>query len=289
MLITARLGPYARASFEQGAALAARIHAEEISSEHWLAAMLADESCAATRTVLHAFADPETIGTEVLALCAGIMVVGSARTLPFSVRGVEALRAAREGAVGRGAAEVTPADLLEAAWERLDPLLAARLAETTRGARAAVKSEGGRASTAREDALFRHFSDASKRALGASARAASRLGRDAIAPLHLVQGVLEIDEALRATSGWTSARLRLASAGLDEDRTPLPTRTLSADPALANLLEGLPEGAQTLDVLAAILAQGNREVAALLRRQKVTEGLVERCRGVLVDPEESPP
>ena len=93
-----RLAPYARETLERGASLAARLHADEVSPEHWLAALLADEECAATRAVLHAFADPETIGIEVLAQCSGIMVVGSGRTLPFSVRAVSALRAARAGA-----------------------------------------------------------------------------------------------------------------------------------------------------------------------------------------------
>src|SRR5262245_18257872 len=110
-----RLAPCARASLTRARKLALRLHAEELSPEHWLAALLEDEDYAATRTVLHAFADPETIGVEVLALCEGIMVVGSGRTLPFSVLGVEALRAARSTAAARRGRQVVVEDVFSAA------------------------------------------------------------------------------------------------------------------------------------------------------------------------------
>ena len=72
----------------RAARYALRLHAEELAIEHLFASLLEDEECGATRLVLHAFADPETLAVEVLALCPGIMVVGSEHCLPFSVRGV---------------------------------------------------------------------------------------------------------------------------------------------------------------------------------------------------------
>jgi hypothetical protein len=286
--LSERLAPYARDSFERAALLAAELHAEELSPEHWLAALLADESCAATRVVLHAFADPETIGIEVRALCAGIMVVGSERTLPFSVRGVEALHAARASALERAEASVTPADVLVAALARVRPELEARLALVP-GAQLAsavaptpehVQGAPDRA----DEPLFRRFAPAALRALGASCRAAASLGRSAIGPAHLALGSLEADEELRARTGLTPARVRMLSSGLDADDTPLPERTLPGDADLVALLRALPARAETLDVLGWLLAHGREELTALLRRQKVTPALFERCREVYRDP-----
>ncbi len=285
--LTARLAPYARESFEHGAALAARIHAEEIAPEHWLAALLADEDCAATRAVLHAFADPETIGVEVLALCAGIMVVGSGRTLPFSVLGVEALQAARAAAVARGGARVEPADVFQAAVTRLPAPLRTRLAQLPEAVLELTPAPGtsGEGAIPPLGPLFRHYSGDALRALGASCRCAASLERDAIGPAHLLLGALEIDATLRQRTNLTASRARMAASGLDEDETPLSERRLPAEGRLRALLTGLPEGAETLDVLAEMLAQASEELTALLRRQKVTTALVERCRGIYRDPE----
>ena len=284
--LTARLAPYARESFARAAFLAARIHADEIAPEHWLAALLADESCAATRAILHAFADPETIAVEVLALCSGIMVVGSERTLPFSVLGVDALRAARAAAAERGSARVEPFDLFRAALERLSAELRHRHAHLP-----GAELELSAPTAARADAvvpvsgpLFRHFSAEALRALGASCRSAASLQRTTIGPAHLVLGALEVDEALRRQVNLNPSRARMAMSGLDDDETPLPERRLAAEERLVELLAGLPEQAETLDVLALVLARGNDELTALLRRQKVTGALLDRCRGTYRDP-----
>jgi hypothetical protein len=284
--LLARLAPYARASFERAAALAARLHAEEISAEHWLAALLEDEECAATRLVLHAFADPETIGVEVLALCAGIMLVGSDRTLPFSVLGVEALRAARTRARARADGRVEPADLFSAAHALLPAELRARLAllpgaVLAPGTPLAPDPNPG---SAAQDPLFRHFSERALRALGASGRAAAALARSAIGPAHLLLGALEVDAELREETALTPGRARMACSGLDEDPTPRSERRLGADQRLHALLQELPPGAETLDVMGWLLGHGSEELVALLRRQKVTSALLERCRGAYRDP-----
>jgi ATP-dependent Clp protease ATP-binding subunit ClpA len=277
------LGAYARASLERAEGLARRLHAAELSPEHWLVTLLGDESCAATRTVLHAFADPETLAAEVMALCEGIMVVGSGRTLPFSVRAVEALGLARSAALARGTTAVVPTDTLTAALacltvearSRLEPLLAPSVAQ-------AARTE---AALPREGAFFRSFGAEALRALAASARLAGQLGRTAIGPAHLLLGVLEASPAAREACGLTLGRARLALTGLDEDPTPLPERRAPPSAALRTLLEALPEAAQTSDVLAWLLAYGSPELTALLRRQKVTVALAERCRNVFRDPD----
>jgi hypothetical protein len=283
--LTARLAPYARASFDQAAALAARLHAEEISPEHWLAALLADEGCAATRAVLHAFADPETLGIEVLALCAGIMVVGSERTLPFSVRGVEVLHAARARADARRAPAVEPADLFASALAFLAGEAGTRLAGVAGAALAPWTSAGAAAAPAfRAGPLLGGFSAQSLRALGASARSAASFAREAIGPAHVLLGVLEVDEGLRSELGLATGRTRMALAGVDADSTPLPPRRIAAEPRLQALLASLPAEAETLDVLAEMLARASEELKALLLRQKVTGALIERCRGTFRDP-----
>jgi hypothetical protein len=89
---------------------------------------------------------------------------------------------------------------------------------------------------------------------------------------------------VRARTGLTAARLRLACAGLDDDRTPLPPRRPDPDPRLVELLGALGAEAETLDVLAWLLERGSPELTALLRRQKITPSLVARCRGSFRDP-----
>jgi len=285
--LSQRLAPYARDSLERAAALAARLHAEEISPEHWLVALLEDESCAATRAVLHAFADPETIGTEMLALCTGIMVVGSGRTLPFSVLGVSALRSARVKARARGASEIEPADLLLAAVAELAPELRDRLALLA-GIRLehAIVAPSATGTTPLDDTgpLFRNYSPDALRTLAASCRVAASLERTSIGPVHLCLGSLDADRALGERTGLSSVRLRMVVSGVDADETPLPRRVLPGDERLPELLRELPSGAETLDVLSWCMAHGREEVTALLRRQKITPAVVERCRGTYRDP-----
>jgi len=278
----ARLAPYARHALERSAHLAARLHADQVSPEHLLAALLADEDCAATRVVLHAFADPETIGVEVLALCAGIMVVGSGHSLPFSVGGVRALQAAR-ACVPEGE-RVRPEDVFACAGAELGPEVGARLALVPglRALQGRAPAAGG--GSGRSGPFFAAFQPETLRALGAACRAAGALERDAIGPVHLVLGALEVDADLRARTGLSAPRVRMALSGIDEDPTPLPPRRLEGDERLLALLEGVSVPAETLEILGWLLEHGSEELVALLRRQKITPALFERCRGVYHDP-----
>jgi ATP-dependent Clp protease ATP-binding subunit ClpA len=280
---SSHLAPYARAALEQASFLAARLHSDEVSPEHFLAAMLEDESCGATRLILHAFADPETIAIEVRALCAGIMVVGSERSLPFSVLGVQALREARARAHATEERTVTPAHVFRAAAALLPSDLRERLAELGRELTADAR-DPHRGDSASE-AFFRSFSPGALRALGGACRAAATLGRASIGPVHLLLGCLDADEELRAATGLSASRVRMALAGRDEDGTPLPSRHLAGDARIGELLRGLPAAAETVDVLGWILSNGTEELVALLLRQRITPALFERCRGAFPDPD----
>ena len=279
------LAPYARFTLERAARTAHRLHAEEVAPEHLLQALLEDETAAATRVVLHAFADPQTIAAEVLALCPGILVVASGRSLPFSVRGVRALEAARATAAAEGAAEVTAEHVLRAAAQELEPELARALAAA--GYRTAAALPGAAAGDAVPDhgPLFRHFADVTRRALGAACRAAARLERDAIGPAHLVLGALEADPELGGRVGLGAVRARMVLLHRDDDPTPLPARRLAPDPALVALLRGVGAGADTAALLERLLSHGAEELRLLLTQQKVTGALLERARGAFQDPE----
>ncbi len=286
--LLARLAPYARHAVGEAARFARKLHAEEVAPEHLLSSLMFDEDCAASRVVIHAFADPETIATEVLALCPGITVVGSARCLPFSVRGVELLFAARAGAAAVRSVSVEPAHLFAAAAEHLDTEARSRLTDAGFSAAppAAAPAAGAEGeAVAEEGPLFRSFSTASKRVLGAAGNAAARFERDAIAPAHVLLGCLEIDEALRDAAGLTVARTRMLLSDRDADPTPPPRGSLPAGAELAALLARTAADADTLGLLGAILDHGASELRQLLTRQKVTAAVVGRCLGVFQDPD----
>ena len=283
----ASLGPYARFSLERAARYALRLHAEEVTREHLLASLLEDESCAATLVVLHAFADPATIGIEILALSPGIMVVGSKRCLPFSVLGVRVLLSARARAAEHADTSVTP-----------DHLFATALAELPEELLPALRSAGFEAEgfelpeldergepVPADGPLLKRFSNEARRALAAACRAAGELGREEISPAHVVLGCLVVDDELCARTGLTAVRARLALAGRDLDTTPTPDRALAPDQGLLELVAALPSGAGTADILARLVTHGSAEVRALLERQQITPALVERARGAFEDPD----
>ena len=282
-----RLAPYARAVLARARLFALTIHADEVGPEHVLCALMEDEDCAAHRAVLHAFADPETIREETLALASGILVSGSVASLPFSPGGVRALRRARSQAAGRGDAAVVEAHLLRAAVRELptdargdleqagwsDEGLGNRLGRG--GAAAPVAAEGG---------LFRHFTEDGKRALSAAARAARQDRASAIGPAHLLLACLTGDPSLGADCGVSAARARIVLRGRTHDESAVEERPIAADEALEVFLDGMPAGATSLGLLTRFHAGGTPELAQLLDRHKVTPALVERVLAAFEDP-----
>jgi len=281
----ARLDPFLTFALERAAGFAARYHAESLTVEHLLASLLEDEECAATRTVLHAFADPETIAVEAIALAPGIMVVSSDRCIPFSHLGVRVLEAARAAAAQRGHSGVGPEHLFlaaigeldaelgrslgEAGWTEEDPCLGLERAEDP------VPASGP---------VLKRFTQAARRGLSAAGRVADRLERRSISPAHVVVGSLEVSPELVERSGLSANRASLVLAGRDADENEPPVRPLPVDEELREHLVALPSGGGTGSVLARLVEAGSEELRALLARQKITTALVEHARGAFRDP-----
>ncbi|MFT5291187.1 MAG: hypothetical protein ACI8QS_003594 [Planctomycetota bacterium] len=286
----ARLGSGARSALEAAAHHALHLHAEELTAEHLLSSMFLDESVGASRFVLFAFADPETLAIETLALSPGIMVIGSGRSLPFSVRGVRALVAARARAATAGAASVCPGDLLVCAMAELDPELQGVLGSVGLSL-SSLDIDGPAAPDTRpegvplpaEGPLFQHFSQDARQTLGSASRAATQWNRKAISPAHLVFGALKADEILAEGLGLSSSRIRMALGGRDEDLTPIEHRLLGLDRPMQALLAALGDDAGTISILGYLLSNGSEEIRLLLQSQRITSELFERTQGSFVD------
>lgn len=280
----AGLGPYAQRLLERAAGHAHALHADEVAPEHLLTVMLLDEESAAHETILFGFGDPDSLAAEALALSPGILVVGSESSRPFSPAGVRALFRARELAAGAGAAAVSPAAVVAGALEEVDEPLRSELCEAGLVAPSLAGEPRGDAPLETTGALFAHFDAPARRALGLACRIAVRRERAAIAPAHVLEACLEADGALAARAGLAVARLRALCSGRDADDSPPPPRRLPADEALLALLGGLPANAGSLDLLDAYCGRGPEEVAAVFRRNKVSQELVARARGTFRDP-----
>jgi len=278
-----KLAPYARETLERAAEHALRLHAREIAPEHVLTTLLRDESAGGTRLVLHAFADPDTLASEIQAMSPGVMVVGARQTLPFSVRGVRALERSRAEARAAGAAEVDPAHVFLAAWRCLEEDQVSAL--ETAGARITLPTlDCNEPGEPDEAPLLCFFSDAARRSLAAARRLAHRRDRAAIGPAHMLAGALEVDAPLCRTTGLTVARLQTALADRDADETLPERRLLAPDLALRGLLDELPEEADTVALLGWSLRHGSPALRELFRRQKVTVELFETAGDAFGDP-----
>ncbi len=283
------LGPYAQGALARAERFAWRIHAEEVTVEHLFHELLADEESGAAQVALFAFADPETLAAELLALCPGISVVGSGRCLPFSARGVRVLRAARALAARSAAPLVEPGHLFGPAWDELEPEARASLAaaQGRRGQDPAPPASAPRAASAALDdsgPLFRAFSNSAKRALAAAANQAARSARPAIAPAHLWIGILEVEPELQGRGGLSAARARQAIGPGDADPSEPEPRRLPPSAGLRDFLGALAPDADSLALLAHLLATGEPEMRQIFLRQKVTAEVVERSRGRILDP-----
>ena len=276
------LGPYAALTVERAARFGLKLHADEVHVEHLLATLLEEDHSAAGQTIIHAFADPETIRSEVMALCPGILVIGSKRSLPFSVLGVGAMELSREKARRLGAARIEPLHLLLAAIDKLPTELAAGLAELGFQDEP-LEAVGGPELVPQTGPLLRFFDADARRALSAACHHAVRLGRDAISPAHLMMGSLESSEG--GLAGLSATRAQMHLGGRDEDPTALPDRSLPFSEELLRLLAALPPGASTAGLLASVVALGSPELRSLLDRQKVTLTLLEHTQGAFGDPD----
>lgn len=271
------LAPYARRLFDIAAAHASRLHADAVYLEHFLHVMLRDEESGASCLVLGAFADPQTLADEILALSPGILIVGSGRSLPFSPGSVLALEAARQAAVSAGAAKITPARLLEAAREFLIPAGRKALGEL-----AGIDDQAGDGPPMKADVgVIAALTSNSRRALGAACKRAARQEMDSITPAHLALATVDVssEDDLRRTS------LDFALASYLEDPAPLPDRPLTIDAEFGFLMAQLGNGVETIDVLRQVLSRPTAELSLLFIQERITPALVERVGTAYEDPE----
>lgn len=279
-----RLGNYARRMLTAAGERALWLHSDEVTPEHWLGAFLADEDSGASQLVTHAFADPETLDQELLALSPGIMVVGSKAALPFSPGGLVAVRAARESSLAAGSDTVEAGVLLGACVAAM-PAEHAR-ALTGRGfdpsSLVAVPCENP---TLRADGfLFQGFADPAKRALSQANKDAFGAGEPHISPARLLLACLALEPELESQCGI--GRLQAASElrGKTLDEAAPVDRALPPSEELLAFLELLPQGSDSIAALGAVRSQGNEELVALLDRHKITTSLLERSKAAFTDP-----
>jgi hypothetical protein len=286
--LEARLEPHALRLLERSAELALRLHADEVGPEHLLCALMADEDCAAHRAVQHAFADPGTVGEEALALAAGILISGSAVSLPFSEGAVRALEGARVHARARGEAAVLPAHLLAAAMGALPAQLREEAFEA--GYDAAGLPSGappdapGAADVPPAGALLGSLSEAAKQALSGAARLARQERQEAIGPVQLALACLLDEPALGRACGFTASRARMLFRGRGEDPTPPRPRSMPPDESFEAFLGGLGAGTTSVGLLARFHAGGTPELARILTHHRIGPDLLERAARAFRDP-----
>lgn len=286
---SSRLSPYARSRLERAGVHALCIHADEVAREHLLGILMDDESSAAYAAVEHAFADPETIRAEALAISPGLMMVASNSTRPFSTLAVDACHAAREGARARGVTEVESSQLALEGARHLEPECRTDLETAGYSERGLLEQRGSESTSesvlSTEGHLFRHFSSEAKQVLSNANRLAAELREPAIAPAHLLLAALRVGQDLgqRAGIGYGAARSVLFGRTRD-DSPPRPRRLAAAD-ELIEFLAGLPRGAGSLEILAHFHNAGPAELAQILERHKVTRPLLERSQGAFEDPQ----
>ncbi|MCA8980689.1 MAG: hypothetical protein KDC14_11740, partial [Planctomycetes bacterium] len=266
-------------------ARALQIHADELAREHLVERLFADDDSALHAAVLDAFADPEGMAVESLALSPGILVVGAGEATLFSTLAVEAVTRARRIAVERGADAIAPREVLYGAVASLTQDARAALVEAgLREELAAGESTSRTSSIVESGHLFHAFSNDARRLLVLAAREASRAEEPSISPARLVLAALQTDRDLGAACGLTSHRARLLLDGRTVDATPAPVRELVVDPTLTAFLESLPEGAGSIDVALQLLLEPQHELAQILLRQKVGADRLRAARSVFSDP-----
>lgn len=283
------LAPYLRGLVDNGVRRALWLHADQVHPEHVLGAILGDEDSAAGQVIEHAFADPETLDTELLALSPGLMVVGAKAVLPFSSESIAVLRKARSRALDQARAELGASELARACAEALPQAVQEALGKPDWSQDPSDEGVEATSRLSSDGHLFQGLSGAAKRSLVRACRSATHRKERSISSLGLLIAALEEDPALRSASGWSPSRIRSATDGQTPPALDPPEGPLTPSPALAALLTRLPSGADSLDFLAASLAGAQAEVAACFGRHRITPDLVERARAAFRDPPGSPP
>jgi len=234
--------------------------------------------------VLAAFADPETIASEILALADGILVVGSRAALPFSPRAVAGLFSARARAAERGASVLDTGAILAQMVRELDGEVRDALAEAGLSLDE-LEPTGGPGGVRAEGPLFRDTTEGARRVLSRAGRLAAGEGDPSIAPGHVVLAALDDDRELSGRAGLGAARARLVLSGRTRDETPIADRPLPASEELLTVLGILPEEAGSLAMMRAFHAGGTAEIAGILTRHRVTGAFLERADRGLRDPD----
>jgi ATP-dependent Clp protease ATP-binding subunit ClpA len=285
----AGLAPYLRGLVENGVRRALWLHADQVHPEHVLGAILGDEDSAAGQVIEHAFADPETLDTELLALSPGLMVVGAKAVLPFSSESIAVLRKARSRALDQAQTQLGAAGLAQACAEALPQAVQEALSKPDWPHDAADEGVEATSRLNPDGHLFQGLSVAAKRSLVRACRSAYDRKERSISSLDLLIATLEEDPDLRSASGWSPGKIRSAADGQTPPALDPQDGPLTPSPALAALLTRLPSGADSLDFLAASLAGAETELAACLGRHRITPDLVKRARDAFRDPPGSPP
>jgi ATP-dependent Clp protease ATP-binding subunit ClpA len=281
--LLARLHPHARDLLTRAGMQALRLHADSVSPEHLLTALMDDLHGAAHAAVLHAFADPATISDEALAISPGLMVVASGSTLPFSPRAAEALARARARSLVEGNREVGVGDLSAQAELGLDE--EARDSLRAAGFRTAADPRSDHPAPPLGSAVFKSFSAPAKRVLSAANRMAAAENATAIAPAHLLLGCLKEDAEVAGAAGLSFQRARALLAGRMADASPPRPRSLPPDPALIEFLRGVATGSDSLELLKRFHSGATPELAGILTRSKITTVLLDRARQAFRDPD----
>lgn len=289
--VRGRLGPRVDAALERAADIALRLESETVSLEHLLMALIEDQDCALVGLVEHAFADPETIAADLLAIAPGILLVGREAILPFSPGALRALRKARRGAHEDRSSRVTTARLVVAAHAELPNPARARLEAAgfalspwieRVSAEGRTDAPGGAsAPVALEGHLFHSFDDEARRAVVGAAHAAHAAAEDSISPARLFLAAVRTGPSSGDRGGPSPIRLESALAGWTVDDEPPPARELAPDAELLAFLTALPSPASSLDVLERVLSDAASERASIFLRQKVGPELLAGSREAL--------
>lgn len=262
--------------------LALSMFAREIGPEHLFCALMADESNAACRFLLERFADPASLAEEALATADGILVVGSAAALPFSTLGVQALFDARAAAGNRGEAQVDGARIAISALAATPATLRTDLAASgvePEALHRALAPAGPPWTAGEDEALFRRFSPEGKKLLAVAARACQKAREPSISPARVLLAAIEVEPALaRVRSAHAEGLRRLASRSL-VDPTPPPERDLPWAVELTALVQTLPQGAGTLELLFACASPPTSPLGQILVRHRVADAALRGASG----------